>query len=80
MFSPDPFQVNTEWEEMKPTLKALQDNSFEQVFKFDDLCPYPFDKSIMTMPFPKHFEMTRFDKYKGKGDPRHHVKQLFMAC
>lgn len=80
MPSPEFFSVNTEWEEMKATLKTLQENSSEWIFKFEELCPYPFDKSITTMPFPKHFEMPRFHKYKGKEDPRHCFKEFFMAC
>lgn len=64
---------------MKIALKTLQESRSEQVFKFDELYPYPYDKSIMVMPFPKHFEMPKFDKCKGKGDPRYHVKEFFMA-
>lgn len=64
---------------MKATLKTLQDNSSEHIFKFDELCPYPFHKSIIVMPFPKLFEKPKFDKYKGKGDPHYHVKEFFMA-
>lgn len=70
----EPFLVNIEWEEMKEALKILQDSSFEKFFKFDELFPYLFDKSITSMPFPKHFEIVKFTKYQGKGDPRHHIK------
>lgn len=65
---------------MKASLKILQDNNFEKVFKFDELCPYLFDKSITSMSFPKHFEMPKFTKYQGKGDPHHHIKEFYMAC
>lgn len=51
---------------MKETLKAIQENNFERVFKFEELCPYPFDKSIIAMSFPKHFEMPKFVENEGK--------------
>jgi len=31
-------------------------------------------------PFPKHFETPKFDKYKGKGDPRDHLQEFYFAC
>jgi len=30
--------------------------------------------------FPPNFKIHKFDKYKGKGDPRDHIKEFFMAC
>lgn len=30
-------------------------------------------------PFPPHFETPKFDKYRGKRDPRDHVKEFFTA-
>lgn len=32
------------------------------------------------LPFPPHFETPKFDRYRGKGDPRDHIKEFFMAC
>lgn len=46
----------------------------------EDLCPYPFDRTLYMPPFPPHFETPRFNKYRGKGDPRDHVRELFTAC
>lgn len=78
--SPEPFLVNTEWEEMKVALKAIQDNSSKKLFKFDELCPYPFYNSITSCHFPKHFGMPKFTKYQEKGGPHHHIKEFYMAC
>lgn len=30
-------------------------------------------------PFPRNFEAPKFDKYKGKGDPRDHVQEFYMV-
>lgn len=57
-------------------LKELQVSIAKKSFKLKELCPYPFDHTIATTPFPKNFEIHKFDKYKWKGDPHNHVKEL----
>lgn len=66
--------LGSEWEEMKNTIKALQVRNESKTFKFEMVCPYPFDRAITMNPFPKHFEIPKFDKFRGKGDPVTHVK------
>lgn len=31
-------------------------------------------------PFPKHFEAPRFEKYRGKGNPVDHIRELCASC
>lgn len=31
-------------------------------------------------PFPKNFEEPKFDKYKGKGNPKDHIRYLYAPC
>lgn len=31
-------------------------------------------------PFPKHFEAPNFEKYKGNGNPKDHIRAFFVAC
>ena len=31
-------------------------------------------------PFPKHFKIPKFDKFRGKSDPITHVKEFYMHC
>jgi len=50
---------------MKNTLKGLQTRTHRKHYKFEDLCPYPFDHRITITPFPLGFETPKFDKYKG---------------
>lgn len=38
------------------------------------------DKSLYMPPFSPHFKMPKFDKYRGKGDSRDHIREFFMAC
>lgn len=46
----------------------------------EDLRPYPYDRSLYMPPFPQHFESPKFDKYRGKGDPRDHIREFFTSC
>ena len=65
---------------MKNSLKALKDGIDFKNFKFENDCPYSFEKTIMMTPFPKHFEIPKFDKFRGKSDPVTHVKEFYMHC
>ena len=70
--------INSEWEEMKNALKALKDGTNTKNFKFENDCPYAFEKTITMMPFPKHFEIPKFEKFRGKIDLVTHVKEFYM--
>lgn len=67
---------------MKATLASLHERNVGSIrkYQYEELCPYPFDKAMTLQPFPKKFDMPKFDKYKGKGDQRDHVKYFYMAC
>ena len=73
-----PPPVKSKWEEMKNALKALKDGTDSKTFKFENDCPYPFDKTITMTLFPKHFEIPKFEKFRGKSDPVTHVKEFYM--
>ena len=75
-----PPPINSEWEEMKNALRALKDGTNTKTFKFENYCTYPFDKTITMTPFPKHFEIPKFDKFRGKSDPVTHFKEFYMHC
>lgn len=32
------------------------------------------------IPFPSNFEVPKFDKYQGKGDPRDHIREFSATC
>jgi len=70
-----------EWQDMKNTLKDLQLGTQKKHYKFEVKTYVPIRlRNMTTIPFPQHFEVPKFDKYKGKGDPRDHIKEFFMAC
>jgi len=52
----------------------------KKTFSLEHICAYPFDKSLHMTPFPPHFEIPQFDKYKGKGNPEDHLRAFFVAC
>jgi len=31
------------------------------------------------IPFPQNFTIPKFDKYKGKGDPKDHLREFYLA-
>lgn len=45
-----------------------------------DLRAYPFDHNIAMVPFPPRFEIPRFDKYKGHGNPEERIREFYVAC
>jgi len=49
-------------------------------YTLEDISPYPFDMSLIMIPFPSNFEVPKFDKYRGKGDPRDHIREFNTAC
>jgi len=58
----------------------LQTGGKHKYYSFEDICPNPFDRTLYKPPFPKNFETPKFDKYKGKGDPRDHLREFYIAC
>lgn len=56
------------------TNKRVKDFSFEEVY------PFPFDKSISMIPFPPNFEIPKFDKYTGETCPITHLKEFWVSC
>ena len=65
---------------MKNALKIINERNEPKNFKFESACPYLVGRAIMMIPFPKHFEIPKFYKFKGKGDPVTHVKEFYMHC
>jgi hypothetical protein len=42
-------------------------------YSLEDIFPYPFDIKLTMIPFPKHCEILKFDRYNKKMDPIDHV-------
>lgn len=54
--------------------KGVKDFSFEEIF------PFPFDRSINMIPFLPNFEIPKFDKYTGETCPIIHLKEFLVLC
>ena len=70
--------VKLEWKEMRKAFKDLKVDNEPKTFKFEIVCPYPFERSFIAIPFPKNFEIPKFNKFKGKGAHITHVKEFYM--
>lgn len=68
-------------QQIRDLQKKVEDmGTSKPTYTMRDICPYPFDKSIPMPPFPPHFVTPKFDKYRGRGDPKAHIRQFFTAC
>ena len=65
---------------MKNALDTIKEGNDPKTFKFESVCPYPFYRAIMMIHFPKHFEIPKFVKLRGKGAPITHIKEFYMHC
>lgn len=57
----------------------LQTRNEKKSYTMEDLCLYPFDRTLYMSPFPLYFETPKFEKYRVKGDPRDHIRQFFTT-
>lgn len=64
---------------MQDLIQQVHSGRTQKQYVLEDICPYPFDRNIYMPPFPCTFETPKFDKYKGKGDPRDHVQEFFSG-
>ncbi len=47
---------------------------------FNEICPFPFDKSINMVPFLTSFEIHKFDKYMRETCPITYLKEFSILC
>lgn len=65
---------------MKELIKNLKEGTNKRPYYFQEIFLSPYDPSISIAPYPSGFEIPRFKKYKGEGDPRHHVYKFYFLC
>lgn len=53
-------------------------NKWVKDFSFEEIFPFPFDRSINMILFPPIFEIPKFDKYMGETCPITHLKDFFV--
>jgi len=69
MFPAPPTMIELKIMEVQQQLSDLMFGHTKKTFSLEEVCPYPFDRSLPMIPFPHNFTILKFDKYKGKGDP-----------
>lgn len=72
--------VRQQIESLKLEISNLKIGTSSKNYSLEDIAPYPFDRSLVMKPFPFQFGIPKFDKYKGKGDPRDHIQEFTAAC
>ena len=55
-------------------------NKGMKYFSFEEIFPFPSEKSINMIPFMLNFEILKFDKYMGEPCPVLHLKEFSMLC
>lgn len=63
---------------MQSLQQKLQDiqRGTTKIYSLDDICPYPFERTLNMIPFPQNFDFPKYGKYNGRSDPIDHVKEF----
>jgi len=80
MFPTPPTMMELKIMKVQQKLFDLTFGHTKKTFSLEEACPYPFDRSLPMIPFPQNFTIPKFDKYKGKGDPKDHIREFYLAC
>lgn len=76
-FTPPPDSQNDVTTQIRLLSQQVLDLQSGKTMKTSsNLCPYLFDKSLAMKLFPKGFEIPKFDKYQGTGNPEDHIKEF----
>lgn len=57
-------------------IKCLNEGNKKKNYTFGEICHCPLVSSLSEDPHPPGFYIPKFEKYKGKGDPREHVREF----
>jgi len=73
-------EMRKQLENLTQQISDLKTGTNAKNYYLEDIAPYSFAKSLIMKPFPYRFEVPKFDKYKGKGDPRYHIREFNATC
>lgn len=71
--------VTLQIQNLNPRILDTQLGKLKKSYALQDICPYPFDHYITMIPFLENFEIPKFDKYRGRGDPIEHAQEFLIA-
>lgn len=80
MFPTPPTTMELKLAEVQQQLVDLTFGHTKKTFSLEEVCPYPFDRSLQMIPFPPNFTIPKFDKYKGRGDLKDHLREFYFTC
>ena len=60
---------------LQQQIQDIQRGTTKQ-YSLDEICPYPFDKTLNMIPFPHNYDFPKYDKYNGRSDPIDHVREF----
>jgi len=80
MFPTPPTIMEVKLTEVQQQLSDLTFGHTKKTFSLEEVCTYHFDRSLPMIAFPQNFTIPKFDKYKGKGDPKDHLREFYLAC
>lgn len=71
----DLITLTHEIRELKGKIKEMQGSTTKKYY-LEDIFPYPFDRQLNMIPFPKHCEILKFDRYNEKTYPIDHIREF----
>src|SRR5271168_3830819 len=57
-------------------LDTIKQSGAPKPFFIEALCPFPFDKSLIMIPFPTNAIYPKYEKYEGTSDPQDHLREF----
>lgn len=70
--------LNALTQQIQDLQQQMQDMQRGEMGKYylEDICAYPFDRSLSMISFPPNCEILKYDKYNGKPDPKDHAREI----
>lgn len=78
-------EEETETSNLQKQLKAMQEQLAQMMhdkdkptktYTLETICPFPFDKGLDMPPFPRGYELPKYDKYFRTSDPQDYLREL----
>lgn len=85
-YNPPNLHQNTQGDELALQIQSINQNIADiqlgkiKNYALEEIFPFLYDQIIPMIPFPKNGEISKFDKYKWRGDPIEHLREFFVAC
>lgn len=68
--------MNKQFKAFQMQLDSIKQSRTPKPFSIEALCPFPFDKSLVMVPFSINVVFPKYDKYEGTMDPQDHLQEF----